>query len=280
MIYFNNINPIFIFTNYLSVSWYGIIYIIGFTISIWYGKRYIQKKKYIYLNKINFEILIYNSFFGLLIGGRIGYIIFYNHKYIFNNILYIFKIWEGGMSFHGGLIGVIITILLFKKKFFFEISDFLSIIAPINLGIGRLGNFINGELWGKVTEYAPCAILFPKSKLEDLIYILKHPKYQFIFIKYGNLTRHPSQIYECLLEGVILFIILKIINKKYILKGITSSIFLIIYSIFRFLSEFFREPDVKIGLFYNILSMGQILSIIMLIIGILMIIILKYKNYK
>ncbi|WP_367672308.1 prolipoprotein diacylglyceryl transferase [Buchnera aphidicola] len=282
IIYFPQIKPILISIGFICIYWYGITYIIGLIISIWYGKKYIKTIKNNKWNNQDIETLIYNSFIGAVIGGRLGYCFFYHNTHVLQNTLYIFQIWNGGMSFHGGLIGIIISIFVSSKKIkknFFEISDVLSVIAPISLGIGRIGNFINEELWGKVTTYAPISILFKKSKLEDLIFIFENQKYQVLFIKYHNLPRHPSQIYAMILEGIILFLIMNKYQKKYYLKGFISSMFIINYSLLRFLNELFREPDIQIGLFWNVFSMGQIFSIIMCITGIINIIILK-NNYK
>jgi phosphatidylglycerol:prolipoprotein diacylglycerol transferase len=187
---------------------------------------------------------------GIIIGGRLGYVIFYNFNYYLNNFFDIFKIWQGGMSFHGGLIGIIIASSLFAKRNnqnVFLYLDLVSLVAPIGIFFGRLANFINSELYGTPTEI-PWAVTF---------------------IQVDNISRHPSQLYEAILEGIILFLILLYFrNKNYLKKpGLISSLFLIYYSIFRFCVEFFRVPDEQIGYLIFELSMGQIISLIFILIG-------------
>ena len=190
---------------------------------------------------------------GIIIGGRLGYIIFYNFNYYINNFFDIFKVWEGGMSFHGGLIGIIVASILFSKKHnqdSFLYMDLVSLVAPIGIFFGRLANFINSELYGTPTDI-PWAVTF---------------------IQVDNLSRHPSQLYEAILEGVILFIILMYFkNKDYLKKpGLISGLFLIFYSIFRFFIEFVRVPDEQLGYLIFELSMGQIISLIFFVIGIIL----------
>jgi phosphatidylglycerol:prolipoprotein diacylglycerol transferase len=189
----------------------------------------------------------------MIIGGRLGYIIFYNFSYYINNFFNIFKVWEGGMSFHGGLIGIIIASILFTKKHnqdSFLYMDLVSLVAPIGIFFGRLANFINSELYGTPTDI-PWAVTF---------------------IQVDNLSRHPSQLYEAILEGIILFIILMYFkNKDYLKKpGLISGLFLIFYSIFRFFIEFVRVPDEQLGHLIFELSMGQIISLIFFVIGIIL----------
>jgi phosphatidylglycerol:prolipoprotein diacylglycerol transferase len=190
---------------------------------------------------------------GIIIGGRLGYIIFYNFNYYINNFFDIFKVWEGGMSFHGGLIGIIVASILFSKKNnqdSFLYMDLVSLVAPIGIFFGRLANFINSELYGTPTDI-PWAVTF---------------------IQVDNLSRHPSQLYEAILEGVILFIILMYFkNKDYLKKpGLISGLFLIFYSLFRFFIEFVRVPDEQLGYLIFELSMGQIISLIFFVIGIIL----------
>ena len=189
----------------------------------------------------------------MIIGGRLGYIIFYNFNYYINNFFDIFKVWEGGMSFHGGLIGIIIASILFSKKNnqdSFLYMDLVSLVAPIGIFFGRLANFINSELYGTPTDI-PWAVTF---------------------IQVDNLSRHPSQLYEAILEGVILSIILMYFkNKDYLKKpGLISGLFLIFYSLFRFFIEFVRVPDEQLGYLIFELSMGQIISLIFFVIGIIL----------
>ena len=246
-----SIDPVLISIGFLDIRWYSLSYIFAFIL----GSILIKK-----LNKQSFNLLSstqIDKFFiwaviGVIIGGRFGYVFFYQPKLFFSNPFYLFEIWKGGMSFHGGLIGMILSIYLFSKKNnvnFFYLSDLVSIVAPIGLFLGRISNFINTELYGRVTDF-PFAFIYP---LID------------------NNPRHPSQLYEALFEGIVLFFILYLYfikNREKNLIGYISAYFLIIYSIFRFLIEYLREPDFHLGLFFNYFSMGQILCIPIFLIGI------------
>ncbi|NIH16541.1 MAG: prolipoprotein diacylglyceryl transferase [Buchnera aphidicola (Periphyllus lyropictus)] len=281
-ILFPNINPNFISIGFISIKWYGLAYFITLIFSLWYGKKINKKNKFV--NKKYFYNLIYSCFIGLILGGRIGYILFYKFFYFLKDKFYLFKIWNGGMSFHGGLIGIILTCFIFSKKnkqSFLKITDFISLLSPFGLGIGRLGNFINSELWGRIKINSSYSFLFPNSLQYDLREIENNPKLKLIIEKYGVLPRYPSQLYEFFFEGLILFILLLIIYKKQKNFGITSSAFLIFYGIFRIFLEFFREPDIDIGFFYKNYTAGQILSIPMIVFGfILLIILLNSKKFK
>ncbi|XBC44233.1 MAG: prolipoprotein diacylglyceryl transferase [Buchnera aphidicola (Schlechtendalia peitan)] len=274
-----NFNPVFFSICNVSIHWYGVMYLLGFAFIS--SRRNILMQK-IGLKKIEVDNLLYFSFFGLFIGGRIGYIFFYNPLFFFKNILCVFKVWEGGMSFHGGLLGVILVIFYFSRKFkknFFLISDLFAPLVPVGLGLGRIGNFINGELFGRVAPEFYFSFLFPTSRNID-VEISKHNLYfQILINKFGVLPRHPSQIYEFFLEGVILFVILYFFSKKIKVVGIISSMFLILYGCFRIIVEFFREPDRQLGLLLNFFTMGQVLSIPMIIFGFINII-KCYSNKK
>ena len=246
-----SIDPILISIGFLDIRWYSLSYIFAFI----FGSILIKK-----LNKQSFNLLSstqIDKFFiwaviGVIIGGRFGYVFFYQPKLFFSNPFYLFEIWKGGMSFHGGLIGMILSIYLFAKKNnvnFFYLSDLVSIVAPIGLFLGRVSNFINTELYGRVTDF-PFAFIYP---LID------------------SSPRHPSQLYEALFEGIVLFLILYLYfikNREKNLIGNISAYFLIIYSIFRFLIEYLREPDFHLGLFFNYFSMGQILCIPIFLTGV------------
>ncbi|MDI6713761.1 MAG: prolipoprotein diacylglyceryl transferase [Thermodesulfovibrio sp.] len=250
MLPYPNINPEIVKVGPLSIRWYGLMYLIGFICSYLIVKREI-KRKGIRVEKDFLENLYFYLILGLLIGARLGYVIFYNLSYYIENPLHIFALWQGGMSFHGGLIGVVISAWLFTraKKFdFFTLTDMLVLTAPIGIGLGRIGNFINGELYGRVTN-VPWAMIFPEG---------------------GPLPRHPSQLYEAALEGVVLFTILWFFKDKFSRSGILSSLFLVLYGIFRFFVEFFREPDPQIGYILGIFTMGQILCLIMIFSGALL----------
>ena len=248
--FINNFNPIAFQILSLEIRWYSLAYIVGITFG-WL----LCKKVFIKNSDINekFDDYVTYLIFGIIVGGRFGYIIFYNFNYYMSNILDIFKIWEGGMSFHGGLIGVITASIMFARKHgddSFLYMDLVSLVAPIGIFFGRLANFINSELYGRVTE-APWAVTF---------------------IQIDDLSRHPSQLYEAILEGIILFLILLYLRKKNYLNkpGLISSLFIIFYSIFRFIVEFFRVPDEQIGYLVFGLSMGQIISVIFILLGIIL----------
>jgi len=258
----HNFDPVLFDIGFISIRWYSLSYIFGILFGWWYGKTIISKNflsSHSVISK-GLDDLITYLIVAILIGGRAGYVIFYNFDYFLINPLEIFKIWNGGMSFHGALIGVVVSTYLFSLKRNLDPLIFLDIIAcvsPIGIFLGRLANFINGELVGKITT-VPWSVIFPSKDL--------YP-------------RHPSQIYEALLEGLLIFIILNIIiNKKNYKTGICSYLFLIIYGIFRIISEIFREPDIQIGYFFNFISMGMILSFMMILTGLIIFIILKKKN--
>ena len=257
--FINNFDPVAIQIFTLEIRWYSLAYIIG----ILFG--WILSKK-VFISDSNlkdkFDDFITFLILGIIIGGRLGYVFFYNFEYYFNNPADIFKIWQGGMSFHGGLIGVIIASIWFSKKNnqnAFDYLDIVSLVAPIGIFCGRLANFINSELYGIETNM-PWAVKF---------------------VQVDNLFRHPSQLYEAIFEGIILFLILIYFRKKGFMKipGFISGLFLIFYSIFRFLIEFLRAPDEQLGYLVLNLTMGQIISFVFFIVGIYLII-TKYEIKK
>ena len=248
--FINNFDPVAFQIMSFEIRWYSLAYIAGIIIGWLLCKKILIQKSDI---NEKFDDYITYLVIGMIIGGRLGYIIFYNFSYYINNFFDIFKVWEGGMSFHGGLIGIIIASILFTKKHnqdSFLYMDLVSLVAPIGIFFGRLANFINSELYGTPTDI-PWAVTF---------------------IQVDNLSRHPSQLYEAILEGVILFIILMYFkNKDYLKKpGLISGLFLIFYSIFRFFIEFVRVPDEQLGYLIFELSMGQIISLIFFVIGIIL----------
>ena len=248
--FINNFDPVAIQIFSLEIRWYSLAYIAG----ILFG-WFVAKKIFIKNQDINkkFDEYITYLVVGIILGGRIGYILFYNLEFYLNNLIDIFKIWEGGMSFHGGLIGVIIASIIFGKinnHNPFLYMDIVALVAPIGIFFGRISNFINSELYGKVTDLP----------------------WSVTFIQIDNLPRHPTQIYEALLEGIILFVILiNFKNKKFLFNpGLISSLFLIFYSIFRFSIEFLRVPDTQLGYLLFNLTMGQILSVILMLTGLVL----------
>ena len=245
--FINNFDPVAFQIFSLEIRWYSLSYIIGILIG-WF----LSKRIFISNNELRdkFDDYITYLILGIIIGGRLGYVFFYNFEYYMKNFSDIFKVWQGGMSFHGGLLGIIFVSILFAKKNNhdpFKYLDVVAIVAPIGIFFGRIANFINSELYGIETKL-PWGVKF---------------------LKIDNLSRHPSQIYEAIFEGIILLFILLYFRKKGFMKspGMISGLFLIFYSIFRFSIEFLRVPDEQLGyLFFN-LTMGQIMSFLFLLIG-------------
>jgi|TARA_B100001093_G_scaffold519595_1_gene609362 phosphatidylglycerol:prolipoprotein diacylglycerol transferase len=253
--FIHNLNPIIFDFGILSLRWYSLAYLIGIIFGWWYGKKIILK-----INRKdnrNFKLNLFDDYItyvviSIIIGGRIGYVLFYNLNYFITNPLEIFFIWNGGMSFHGGLLGIIFGTIYFAKKKGFDrlvLLDVVACVSPVGIFFGRIANFINGELYGKPT-------ILP---------------WGVIFNKIDNQPRHPSQLYEAFLEGILIFILLStIINERSYRKGKCAALFLVFYSIFRVISEIFREPDSQIGYIFNYVSMGSLLSFFMLALGIMM----------
>ncbi len=270
---FPNIDPVIFSIGPVSLHWYGLMYLVGFVFALWLANRRAAKPNSGW-HKNEVENLLYAGFAGVFVGGRLGYVLFYNLPMFLDNPLYLFKVWDGGMSFHGGLVGVICAMWWFSrrtKRHFLQVADFVAPLVPFGLGMGRIGNFINGELWGRVTLDTPWAMIFPGSRSEDIALATSDPSLWPILEKFGVLPRHPSQLYEMVLEGIVLFIILNIFIRKSRPTGSVSGLFLIGYGAFRIIVEFFRQPDAQLGLFDGI-SMGQILSVPMILAGIALIV--------
>ena len=266
--FIHNFDPVLIDLGFFQIRWYSAAYILGILIGWIYANKIIKSTgnnqyNFKQITTEQFDDLIIYLIIGIILGGRLGYVIFYNLDYYSQNLLEIFKLWQGGMSFHGGLLGVVISIFIFSKKTqinFFKFSDIISCVAPIGILLGRIANFINGELYGKITTL-PWGVIFPNA---------------------GNLSRHPSQLYEAVLEGIFLFLIINYLalkNKFLYRAGYISGIFLILYSILRILSEIFREPDIHIGLLFNYFSTGTLLSLTTIIFGLFIILFIK-KNER
>ena len=263
--YTHNLDPVLFDFGFIAIRWYSLAYIFGIIIGWWLGKKiinHILEYSKLKFNLREFDDLITIIIISIVIGGRLGYVVFYNLEYYFSHPMDIFKVWEGGMSFHGALIGIILGTYFFSSKRNIPVFFFLDVIAcvsPIGIFLGRIANFINGELIGKVTTVS-WGVIFPAV---------------------DTFARHPSQIYEAILEGVVLFFILnRIIFKEVYKLGTCSCLFLIWYGIFRIISEFFREPDIQLGYLLNIFSMGTILSFFMILIGFIILKILQKKKYE
>lgn len=242
------IDPIALQIGPIAVHWYGLMYLIGFALVWLLGRWRIQHGK-TDLTLRDLEDIIFYSVLGVVAGGRLGYVLFYKPAEYLANPIEILYLWQGGMSFHGGLIGVIVVLLLFarkRNKTLLEIGDFVAPLIPLGLGAGRLGNFINGELWGRGTTL-PWGMVFPQAG--------------------DGIARHPSQLYEMGLEGFALFALVWWFARKPRPTGQISALFLMGYGVFRFLVEFTREPDNYLGLLTGGLSMGQLLSLPMILAG-------------
>ena len=253
-----HINPILIEVGPFRLSWYGLMYVLGFVAS-YLLVRYQMKRKDFGISKPEIENLYFYLILGLVIGARLGYVLFYDLKMYLQDPFEVIAIWHGGMSFHGGLIGVLLVGTLFcwkNKKSFWRIADLIIVTVPIGLALGRIGNFINGELYGRVTDL-PWAMIFPKG---------------------GPLPRLPSQLYESGLEGGLLFLTLWFLKERKLKDGSLLAVFLIGYGVLRFFVEFFREPDVQLGFVLGPFTMGQVLCSIMIVAGIGLLIYLQRRQ--
>lgn len=244
----HDIDPIALAIGPLKIHWYGLMYLIGFACAWWLGVIRARKPGSGW-NENQISDMIFWGAMGVVLGGRAGYVLFYNFDKFLADPLWLFAVWEGGMSFHGGLLGVIIVLYWFGKqhgKTLMEMGDFVAPLIPIGLGAGRVGNFIGGELWGRTTDVS-WGVVFPRA---------------------GDLPRHPSQLYEFALEGVVLFAVLWWFSSKPRPRMAVSGLFLLLYGAFRSFVEFYREPDAHIEFIaFNWLTMGQLLSLPMILIG-------------
>ena len=241
------IDPVIVSIGPLQVRWYGLMYVFGF-VAAFFIIGYLAKRKKVRLLGDDLWDFIFYAMLGVIIGGRLGYCLFYSPTFYFAHPLEIFALWHGGMSFHGGFLGVLMGTYYYsltKKVPFFNVADIVVAAAPIGLGLGRIGNFINGELYGRATD-VPWCMVFPAG---------------------GNVCRHPSQLYEVLLEGFALFLILLAMNLWGKRRGVPFWSFFFFYGLFRFFVEFFREPDSNLGFIFGPLTMGQLLSLPMILLG-------------
>jgi phosphatidylglycerol:prolipoprotein diacylglycerol transferase len=256
---FPQIDPIIVQLGPIALRWYGVMYLLGFAFAYWLGMKRAKASNGVWVSE-QVDQLIYNCFFGVVLGGRVGDVLFYGFDRFLQDPLYLFRIWEGGMSFHGGLLGVIVAMLWTayrQKRTFWQTADFIAPLIPFGLGMGRIGNFINDELWGRVTD-VPWAVLFPSG---------------------GYLPRHPSQLYEAFLEGIVLFAILNWFIRKPRPTGTVSGLFLLGYGVFRFIVEYFREFDAHVNTAEDLITRGQLLSLPMIIGGIV-IMLWAYRRQK
>jgi phosphatidylglycerol:prolipoprotein diacylglycerol transferase len=248
MLTYPDIDPVIFEIGPLAVRWYGLMYLLGFACA-YFLILHLSRRRGLPLSKDGVSDLLFYCVVGVILGGRLGYVFFYNLSYYLEHPLEIFSVWEGGMSFHGGLLGVVAAAILFIRRRdlpFLLTADILVTSAAPGLGFGRIGNFINGELWGRVTD-VPWGMVFPGA---------------------GPLPRHPSQLYEALLEGAVLFAVLYGLHRKKVSAGLPLFAFLMLYGGFRFLVEFFRQPDMHLGFLWGGATMGQLLSVPMVLLGI------------
>lgn len=247
-----NFDPVALAIGPLQIHWYGLMYLLGFAGAWWLGMLRTRQPHTLIKTNEHMSDLIFYGALGVVLGGRLGYVLIYDFSATLANPVKILQVWQGGMSFHGGLLGVMCAMWLYGRKLnrtFFEVTDFIAPLVPLGLGFGRLGNFINGELWGRPTD-VPWGMVF-------------HDPYA------GQIARHPSQLYEAVLEGLALFIVLWFYSRKPRPTMAVSGLFLIAYGVFRSFAEFFRTPDLHLGFIaFDWLTMGQLLSLPMIIAGI------------
>lgn len=244
---FHEIDPVFFRLGPLQFRWYGLMYVLTFILSYFFLLAESRRKK-LALTTDDISDLVFFGAAGVILGGRIGYILFYDLSQYIAHPMQIVAIWQGGMSFHGGMLGVITAFFIYARKKnipFLVLNDMVAQCAPIGLGLGRIGNFINGELYGRTTD-VPWGIVFPGA---------------------GMLPRHPSQLYEAILEGFLLFFIVRFAARSSTANGVATWTACAGYGLFRFIVEFFRQPDSQIGFLFNFFSMGQLLSLPMFLIG-------------
>jgi phosphatidylglycerol:prolipoprotein diacylglycerol transferase len=253
-----------------GIHWYGIMYLLGFAVAFFVGRSRVRQGRFGEISEERFSDLLFNSMLGVVIGGRIGYVLFYAFSEFLANPLFLFKINEGGMSFHGGLLGVMAAVAIWSyqnKKHIFDTMDFIAPLVPAGLGFGRLGNYIGGELWGRLTG-KNWGVVFPRAEPD----LASQTMQQLHVLNDAGLlapyARYPSQLVQALLEGLLLFVILFFYSQKPRPRYAVSGLFALGYGVFRFLVEFIREPDRDIGtLAWGWLTMGQLLSVPLILVG-------------
>ncbi len=260
MIAYPEFDPVAFSLGPLKVHWYGLMYLAGFALALWLGSLRARASNGLWHPEQVSDLVFYGAV-GVILGGRCGYVLFYHFDYFLRDPLWLFRIWDGGMSFHGGLIGVLVAMWLYGRKLgksFFQVTDFLAPLVPLGLGLGRIGNFIGGELWGRATD-VPWAMVFPTDP--------------------SQLARHPSQLYQFFFEGLVLFTVLWFYSAKPRPRMAVSGLFLVIYGLARIAVEFVREPDVQLGFIaFDWLTMGQLLSVPMVLAGLAMMV-WAYRRY-
>mgnify|MGYP000980285988 FL=1 len=271
MPYLVDIDPIAFSIGPVAVHWYGIMYLIAFAAFWWLGERR-RRAGRLPVGPTAFSDLAFYGMIGVILGGRVGYMLFYAAPELLADPLSLFRIWEGGMSFHGGLLGVLAAMWYWSRRngmHFFDVMDFVAPLVPIGLGTGRLGNFIGGELWGRHTDL-PWGMIFPRA-IDTAGHSIEQLKAMAAAGQLAAEARHPSQLYQMLLEGVLLFCILYFVSMKPKPRYLVSGLFALFYGVFRFGVEFVREPDAQLGyLAWGWLTMGQVLSLPLILLGVVL----------
>ncbi|PPU77516.1 prolipoprotein diacylglyceryl transferase [Xanthomonas sp. NCPPB 1638] len=272
MIYLHAIDPIAFSLGPVQVHWYGLMYLAAFFSAWALGRSRVLRGRLPGVDMDGFSDLLFYGMLGVVLGGRIGYMLFYAFDTFLANPLILFKVWEGGMSFHGGLLGVLLACWLWARRHrlhFFDVMDFVAPLVPLGLGFGRLGNFVGGELWGKFTQ-AGWGVIFPHApELANMAPAQIQAQYAAGAL--DRFARHPSQLYEAALEGVVMFVVLWALSMKPRARYAVSGVFALLYGVFRFVVEFVRVPDAPIGyLAFNWLTMGQILSLPLIAVGLVL----------
>ncbi len=261
MMVFPPLDPVIVSIGPLSIRWYGMMYLLGF-VGAYFMMCHVARLRSWPFDRNTVADLLFYGVLGVVLGGRLGYTLFYNFPYYSRQPLEIFYVWEGGMSFHGGLLGVLVAMAVFcyrRNYAFLQVADLVVSAVPIGLGLGRIGNFINAELWGKVTAL-PWGIVFPGA---------------------GSLPRHPSQLYEALLEGLVLLLAVYVLQRSRSRRGVPAFAFLLLYGVFRFGVEFVRQPDQQLGYLWGGATMGQLLSLPMIAVGLAgIIVVLKRRSHE
>ncbi|WP_139350488.1 prolipoprotein diacylglyceryl transferase [Rhodanobacter sp. B04] len=266
-------NPVAFHLGPIQVHWYGLMYLLGF-LSVAVLGEYRRRRGRLPVSRDVLSDLFFYGMMGVIVGGRVWYMLFYyagGIHWIWNEPLALFKVWDGGMSFHGGLLGVLAAGWWWSRRqrlHFFDTVDFVAPLVPIGLGLGRLGNFINGELWGKPTMLA-WGMLFPNARTDDVAYAGSHPEWLAQLQQLGGLTRQPSQLYELALEGIVMFVVLWLVSMKPRPRYLVSGLFALMYGCFRIAVEFVRLPDPQLGyLAFGWVTMGQLQSLPLVLIGV------------
>jgi phosphatidylglycerol:prolipoprotein diacylglycerol transferase len=283
MIYLHDIDPVAFSLGPIKVHWYGIMYLLGFAAAWWLGRVRIRAGRLPGVDMNGFSDLLFYSMLGVVLGGRIGYMLFYASAEWLANPLILLRVWEGGMSFHGGLLGVMIAGWWWTRKHklhFFDTIDFVAPLVPLGLGFGRLGNFIGGELFGKFT-HSSWGVIFPHAPLKDIPaglptmqQLLSAAQIQQDYAAglLNQYARHPSQLYEALLEGLVMFVVLWLYSRKPRPRYAVSGLFALLYGSFRFLVEFVRMPDNGVYVAFDWLTRGQILSLPLIALGLVLLV--------